>query len=72
MLVDTDTTRDKGRLTSTNALSVVAFPQQSVNTTDRKRETSLGGTPDKNGLENVLNEKARHLRPDPNANGSET
>lgn len=30
--------------TSTNTLSVVSFPQQSVNTTDWESKTSLGGS----------------------------
>lgn len=30
--------------TGTNALSVVALPQKTVDTTDRERETGLGGT----------------------------
>ena len=32
------------RLTSTNTLRIVAFPQQTVNTSDWKCETGLGGT----------------------------
>jgi hypothetical protein len=34
------------RLTSTDTLSVVALPQQPVDTTDGERETGLGRTPE--------------------------
>lgn len=33
-----------GKPTSTNTLSVVAFPQETVNATNGECETSLGGT----------------------------